>query len=330
MRPLSLVLPLLVTVACTPMVQRPPPGMTIALGGAVRGNVAVVVPTTVSVGVQVTAPPPAPPPPPPPPPEPVEIVGAPVVEFFGVPLEGAQDVVFVLDCSGSMLSAAQGRLATIAVPLATALPPPPPPPPPDPSAPAVVPGYPAGQPVPPPPAPPPSSPPPGSPPIVPGPAPVPAPVVVVAPPPPPAAPQATTKFDIAQSELVDALRRLPDGTRINVIFFNSELEAVSPVLVTLEARDRDPLTRFVLDKRADGSTALTPAMRMAFLMNAQRIVLLSDGLGNVGASGGALLRDAREAVRGGVRIDTIGLGADQDRYLLHALAAESGGLYQAL
>ncbi len=196
-----------------------------------------------------------------------------------------------------------------------------------PSAPAVVPGYPAGQPVPP--APPPPPPPPGAPPIVPGPAPVPPPVVAVAPP-PPAAPQATTKFDIAQSELIDALRRLPDGTRINVIFFNSELEAVSPVLVTLEARDRDPLTRFVLDKRADGSTALTPAMRMAFLMNAQRIVLLSDGLGNVGASGGALLRDAREAVRGGVRIDTIGLGADQDRHLLHALAAESGGLYQAL
>jgi hypothetical protein len=154
--------------------------------------------------------------------------------------------------------------------------------------------------------------------------------VAAVPPPPPLVAQATTKFDIAQSELVDALRRLPDGTRINVIFFNSELEAVSPVLVTLEARDRDPLTRFVLDKRADGSTALTPAMRMAFLMNARRIVLLSDGLGNVGGSAGALLRDAREAVRGGVRIDTIGLGADQDRRLLHALAVESGGLYQAL
>ena len=154
--------------------------------------------------------------------------------------------------------------------------------------------------------------------------------VAAVPPPPPLVAQATTKFDIAQSELVDALRRLPDGTRINVIFFNSELEAVSPVLVTLQATDRDPLTSFVLDKQADGSTALTPAMRMAFLMNARRIVLLSDGLGNVGGSAGALLRDAREAVRGGVRIDTIGLGADQDRRLLHALAVESGGLYQAL
>ncbi|MBL8621218.1 MAG: VWA domain-containing protein [Myxococcales bacterium] len=308
--------------------------MTIALRGAVHGNVAVVVPADVSVGVQVTAP--TPPPPPPPPPEPVAIVGAPIVEFFGVPLEGAQDVVFVLDCSGSMLSPAQGRLATIAVPMATALPPAPPPPPPappplDPSAPAVIPGYPAGQ-QPPPPPPPPvvSQPPP--PPVISQPPPPPAAPIDVAVTPPPAPPvaQATTKFDIAQSELVDALRRLPDGTRINVIFFNSELEAVSPVLVTLQASDRDPLTSFVLDKQADGSTALTPAMRMAFLMNARRIVLLSDGLGNVGGSGGALLRDAREAVRGGVRIDTIGLGADQDRHLLHALAAESGGLYQAL
>jgi hypothetical protein len=84
--------------------------MTIALRGAVHGNVQVVVPANVSVGVQVTAPPPPPPPAPPPPPEPVAIVGAPVVEFFGVPLE-RQDVEFVLDCSGSMLSPAQGRLA---------------------------------------------------------------------------------------------------------------------------------------------------------------------------------------------------------------------------
>lgn len=332
MRTSSLVLLATLAVGCRGAVSRPPPVMTIALRGAVHGNVQVVVPTNVSVGVRVTAP--TPPPPPPPPPEPVAIVGAPVVEFFGIPLEGADEVVFVLDCSGSMLSPARGRLATIAVPMATALPPVPPPPPPpppplDPSAPAVVPGYPAGQ-TPPPVAPPPVTQPPPivqPPPVVDA---APPPPVDVAPPPPPPAAQATTKFDIARSELIDALRRLPDGTRINVIFFNSELEAVSPVLVTLQATDRDPLTSFVLDKQADGSTALTPAMRMAFLMNARRIVLLSDGLGNVGGSGGALLRDAREAVRGGVRIDTVGLGADQDRHLLNALAAESGGLYQAL
>ena len=70
-------------------------------------------------------------------------------------------------------------------------------------------------------------------------------------------------------------------------------------------------------------------MRTAFLMNARQIVLLSDGLGNIGGDSRALLRDAREAMRSGVRIDTIGLGKDQDAALLETLAVESGGLYQA-
>ena len=59
-------------------------------------------------------------------------------------------------------------------------------------------------------------------------------------------------------------------------------------------------------------------------------MLLSDGLGNVGGSAAEPLRDAHEAIRGGVRIDTIGLGVDQDTARLAALARESGGIYQPL
>ena len=69
-------------------------------------------------------------------------------------------------------------------------------------------------------------------------------------------------------------------------------------------------------------------MRMAFLTNAQRIVLLSDGLGNIGGDGDDIMREVSEARRGGVRIDTIGIGPAQDAKLLTALAAETGGLYQ--
>jgi hypothetical protein len=138
----------------------------------------------------------------------------------------------------------------------------------------------------------------------------------------------TRKFDIARAELTDALARLPAGTRVNVIFFNDGLAAVAPTLVPMAEQDRAPLIDFVRDREPTGRTALTPAMRMAFLMNARRVVLLSDGLGNVGGGDGSLLRDAREAIRGGVRIDTIGLGVDQDEALLRTLAADSGGLYQ--
>lgn len=231
----------------------------------------------------------------PPPPKPaVALDGAPVVEFFGIPLDDARDVVFVLDVSGSMSGTAQGRLAQ----LGPSEPPPEPAPaepvdkdaqpqatanpvgPADPNAPA-------------------SSPPPR-----------------------------VSKLEVAQEELVAALERLPTGTRLNIVFFSEGVEAVAPALVTLDEGQRTSLSAYVRSTRPLTSTALVPAMRTAMMLSAQRIVLLSDGHGNVGGHDGELLRDAREAMRGGLRIDTIGLGS-HDADLLRTLAAESGGLYQS-
>jgi hypothetical protein len=295
MRPSSLIL-LLVCAGCVVRVPRP-------------GAIGIRVKTTARVDARVQV---APPPPPAPV---VELVGAPVVEFFGIPLEGAQDVVFVLDVSGSMDQMAHGRIAKIRVANGPPPPPPsesagPPPPPPD-----------YGSPPPPPPPPPDAAgPPPPPPPTADGP---PAPAVAASRMPP-------RKIDVAQAELIDALERLPAGTRLNVLFFNSSLEAFAPGIVPLEESLRATWIRFVSGTRPLGSTALAPAMRTAFLMNARRIVLLSDGLGNVGGNAQAVLHDARQAIRGGVRIDTIGLGSDQDGALLSTLATESGGLYQPL
>ena len=267
------------------MVPRNVAILILVAGCAVRlprpGEIGISVKTTTRVSVQVQPPAPV-----------VALEGAPVVEFFGIPLEGVQDVVFVLDCSGSMADPAQGQIAQI-----HSTPPPP--------SSANAPGGTTVEPTTPPP------PPPGS-----------------EPPPPP--PAALRKIDVAQSELVDALSRLPPGTRMNVIFFNSDLEAFSASIVPLEEPSRAGMITFVRGTVPVGSTALVPAMRTAFLMNARRIVLLSDGLGNVGGNADALVRDAREAIRGGVRIDTIGLGVTQDTQLLGTLARESGGLYQPL
>jgi len=139
-----------------------------------------------------------------------------------------------------------------------------------------------------------------------------------------------TKIDVAREELIQALDRLPEGTSLNVIFFSDWLEGYAPQVITIDAAARDSLVSYVKETYPNGSTALVPAMRTAFLMNARRVVLLSDGLGNVGGDSDDLLRDAREAMRGGVRIDTIGLGPDQDTELMRSLAAESGGIYQDL
>ncbi|MGE0867886.1 MAG: hypothetical protein AB7P03_04965 [Kofleriaceae bacterium] len=137
-----------------------------------------------------------------------------------------------------------------------------------------------------------------------------------------------TKLEVAQAELIDALGKLPAGTRLNVLIFNNDVGAYAPGQVAIDEPGRDDLIAFVRDMSANGATALQPAMRAAFLLNAPRIVLLSDGLGNIGGDQEDIMRDLREAMRGGVRIDTIGIGPDQDAKLLTTLAAETGGLYQ--
>ncbi|MCE9576760.1 MAG: hypothetical protein K8W52_26675 [Deltaproteobacteria bacterium] len=256
MRPSSLIFVLVVASSC-------------AVRAPGRFGIAAAITANVRADVRIA-------PPPPPPAPPVAMQGAAVAEFFGIPLEDARDVVFVLDCSGSMDDPAPGPLAQLGAPSVSTSSPPPPP---------------------------------GT------------------PPPPPLVPR---KIDVAKVELVDALRRLPAGTPMNVVFFNAGLEAYAATIVPLEDSGRDGLIGFVSETAPSGPTALAPAMRLAFLMNAHRVILLSDGLGNVGGNARDVLRDAREAMQGGVRIDTIGLGPGQDAALLQALAVESGGLYQRL
>jgi hypothetical protein len=238
----------------------------------------------------------------------VPLQNAPVVEFFGIPLADASEVVFVLDVSGSMTERAEGQLAFIAPPAPASAPPPPPPPPdappPPPDAPPEPMGYPPGYP------PPSSVPPPTQPPQV--------------------GMTAPTKIEVAQAELIDAIGKLPPGTRINLLFFSNDVDAYAASMVVIDETTRTDMMAFVRDMRADGATALQPAMRVAFLLNAKRIVLLSDGLGNIGGGREDIMRDVREAVRGGVRIDAIGIGRGQDGRLLSELAAGTGGLYQAL
>jgi Mg-chelatase subunit ChlD len=302
MRWFLLVTFILASAGCRVKVRVPsPPGLKIAVKSKVRATAKVQVSATPAATAQ-PAQPPQPPPPPPPPPAPVPIQGSAVVEFFGVPLEGVQDVVFVLDRSGSMDETARGRIAEVASMPAEGT---------DPAEP-VVPAE-------------------GTDPVEPTDAAEPTdPAEPLSPAQPVIPAQRIRKIDVAHMELIDALSRLPAGTRLNVVFFNDDLRAFSAGMFSIDDSSRGGLIEFVRQTYPSGSTALAPAMRVAFLMNARRVVLLSDGLGNVGGDARVVLRDALEAVRGGVRIDTIGLGGHQDTYLLQSLAQESGGLYQSL
>ena len=135
-----------------------------------------------------------------------------------------------------------------------------------------------------------------------------------------------SKMEAAKAELIHTLQAMPDGTRFTIVFFDSDISALSPSLITLDPATRSAAIAFVRRIEPGGSTAAVPALRLAYSAGAARVVLLSDGLANTGGDGGDLLRDARGAMHHGVRIDTVGLGIDQDAELMSRLAGESGGL----
>jgi hypothetical protein len=193
------------------------------------------------------------------------------ISFFGIPLAGAQDVVFVLDHSGSMSGIAAGfagedvgmsKTTSAIVGIAGAL----------------------------------------------------------------AGPKSHSKMEAAKAELVNTLQLLPDGTRFMIIFFDDELAAFAPHMMTLDPNTRAAAIHFVQRIKPGGSTAAVPALRLAYKAGAARVILLSDGLANTGGDGNDLLAEARGQMQRGVRFDTVGLGIDQDSSLMNSLAAESGGL----
>jgi hypothetical protein len=138
---------------------------------------------------------------------------------------------------------------------------------------------------------------------------------------------APTKLEKAKEELIKAVRALPEGTQFNVIFFGDEITAKAEGLVMANAKTRADVEAYVSGIRPGGTTAAVPALRVAYLTGARRVVLLSDGLANTGGDGRVLLDEARGAMYyGKVRFDTVGLGVGRDVELLQALAKESGGI----
>jgi hypothetical protein len=139
-------------------------------------------------------------------------------------------------------------------------------------------------------------------------------------------PAATSKLDAAKAELVSALSTLPDGTRFGVVFFNENVALLAPGLTSMGPSSRWTSVGFVHGIAPSGTTAAVPALREAYAARPRRVVFLSDGLANTGGDSAELLAEARAAMRYGVRFDTVGVGADQDAPTLRAMAAESGGI----
>ena len=138
-----------------------------------------------------------------------------------------------------------------------------------------------------------------------------------------------TRMEVAKEELSNAIRRLEEGTLFNIIFFETQVRAWRKKMVKMNKANRQQALRFISEQYALGSTALYPALRMAFgdpLIDT--IYLLSDGAPTEGE-----ITDIAE-IRAEVRrwnsarhVKIHGITMGHDSTLLWWLTQDTGGRY---
>ncbi len=139
------------------------------------------------------------------------------------------------------------------------------------------------------------------------------------------------KLENAKQAAKEALARLGGDDVVSVITFESEVQVIVPAT---KLNDRERVLRAIDEIRAGGSTAIFAGVskgaeelrKFKDPKQISRMVLLSDGLANVGpASPEELGRLGASLAKEGITVTTLGLGLDYNERLMSKLAQMSDG-----
>ncbi len=136
----------------------------------------------------------------------------------------------------------------------------------------------------------------------------------------------------AKEALRTALERLSSNDIVSVVSYNHKVDVLHPAAPL--GSSRESLLRAIGNLKADGTTALYAGTEEGgqqvekFLSDnkVNRVVLVSDGLANVGPSTPKDAADLGRRLAGkGISVTTIGLGLDYNEDLMQRLASASDG-----
>ena len=142
----------------------------------------------------------------------------------------------------------------------------------------------------------------------------------------------------ARAAAVTFLRNLADGDVVSIFQYDDVVEQLAPPTV-ISAATREALAASVTQMYPRGSTNLHGGLQagIASLRQAaserpiRRVILISDGMANVGPSSpGQLGAVAAGASAQGISVTAIGVGLQYDEAVLGALAVRSGGRFYHL
>jgi len=143
--------------------------------------------------------------------------------------------------------------------------------------------------------------------------------------------QADSKMENAKRGAIEVVERLEDCDVMSLVVYDTRPRVVFPAQTV---RDKDRLIEMIRNIHAGGNTALYGGVRLGqdevrkhiSWEYENRIILLSDGLANVGPSATEDLAYLGRALgEEDISVTTIGVGLDYNEDLMTALASESGG-----
>ena len=139
------------------------------------------------------------------------------------------------------------------------------------------------------------------------------------------------KIQYAREAAIMAIQRLDERDVVSVVSYDSRVQVVVPAT---QVRDQRAIYNAIRDVRADGNTALFAGVSKGanelrkFLSRnkVNRVILLSDGLANVGPQSASELGELGASLaKEGISVTTIGLGLGYNEDLMTRLAGFSDG-----
>lgn len=137
-----------------------------------------------------------------------------------------------------------------------------------------------------------------------------------------------TKLDVARAELVKVLGSLPHDVAVNVVAFSSNVTRLWQNPRVLDRAALSEAIRWIGALRPRDETEPVAALEAAAAMQPEQIVLLSDGRPTDRDLIARALLGLAEGVSTRMRLDVVGIGPDQDRTFLAALAARGRGEFR--
>ncbi len=145
--------------------------------------------------------------------------------------------------------------------------------------------------------------------------------------------EADRKFELARTAVLQAVAMLQCTDRFTLVAYDDEVEVLTPSVLA-DAAAKDMAVRRLSDVGPRGSTdlhagweATLQQIRSHMAHNCvNRVLLLSDGLANMGVTDPDVLkRFAEQNRRAGITTSTFGVGEDFDEQLLRDVAEQGGG-----